>query len=169
MSLSDITLMIDIDYNHLVSFMKGDQCFGKISDNHITKLFHSVMDDLYARTVDNTELVIMQGTRIVIPFPARKFVTRELHNAHSGLTKSVLTAQQLYYWPGMRSDIKSYIDACVLCQQARPSQERQKLLPPAPPSLTLQPMRSVSLDDIAGTLGRHNDKTRAFTAGDMVH
>ena len=146
MSLSDITSMVDKDHNHLVSFVKGNQCFSKISDNHIVKLFHGVMDDLSVRMVDNTDLVVMQGTRIVVPFPARKLVIRELHNAHSGLMKSILTAQQLYYWPGMRSDIKSYIDACVPCQQARPSQPRQKLLPPASPSLALQPMRSVSLD-----------------------
>ena len=95
------------------------------------------MNELSVCTVDDTKLVIMQGTRIV-PFQARKFVIRELHNAHSGLTKSVITAQQLYYWPGMRSDIKSYIDSCVSCQQARPSLARQKLLPPVCiPSLDL--------------------------------
>ena len=104
------------------------------------------MNDLSVHIIDNTELVILQGMRIVVPFPARKLVIRELHNVHSGLTKTLLTAQQRYYWPSMRSDIKTYIDACIPCQQARLLQPRQKLLPPALPSQALQPMRSVSLD-----------------------
>ena len=104
------------------------------------------MDDLSICQVNGVDLVILQGTRIVVPFPARKMVLRELHSAYSGLTKSILTAQQLYYWPGMRSDIKSFVDACVPCQQAQPSLARQKLLPPTPPSDAIQPMRTVSLD-----------------------
>ena len=51
--------MVDTDYNHLVSFMKGSQSFDKLSDNHIATLFHSVMDDLSVRNIDNTELVIL--------------------------------------------------------------------------------------------------------------
>ena len=31
-------------------------------------------------------------------FPARKLMIRELHNAHSGLTKTLLMALHLYYW-----------------------------------------------------------------------
>ena len=89
---------------------------------------------------------MLQGTRIVVPSAARQRVVRELHKAHSGLTKTFLTAQQLYYWPGMRSDIKSFIDACVPCQESRPSLARQKLLPPALPSDAAQPMRCVALD-----------------------
>ena len=101
---------------------------------------------LSIRQVNGVDLVVLQGTRIVVPTSARKRVIRELHNAHSGLTKSIMTAQQLYYWPGMRSDIKSFIDACVPCQQARPSLVRQKLLPPASPSDVIQPMRCVGID-----------------------
>lgn len=73
--------MMDTDYNHLVSFVKGKQCFNKISDNHVAKLFHNVMDDLSVRIVDNTELVILLGTRIVVLSPACKLVVRELHHA----------------------------------------------------------------------------------------
>ena len=124
LSLSDIPTLVDTDYNQLVAFVKGSQCYDKLCDNRIARLFHSVMDDLSVRNVDDTDLVILQGTRIVVPNHARKLVIRELHNAHSGLTKTLLIAQQLYYWPSMRSEIKTYIDACIPCQQARPSLPR---------------------------------------------
>ena len=120
--------MIDTGYNRLVSFAKVNQCFDKIGDSHIAKLFHGVMKDLSFFTVENSELVSIQGTRIVEPLPARKFVVHELHTAHSGLKKSVLMAQQFYYWAGMRWDIKSYIDACVPCQQAEAAVKNMKSL-----------------------------------------
>ena len=142
LSLGDITSSVDDEYANLVAFVQGRQHHDNTGKPHIAKLFRNVMDDLSIRQVNGVDLVILQGTRIVVPFPARKMVIRELHSAHSGLTKSILTAQQLYYWPGMRSDIKSFVDACVPCQQARPSLARQKLLPPASHSDAIQPMRS---------------------------
>ena len=97
MSLGDITLAINADYASLIAFVKGNQRHDKTNNPHIAKLFHSVMDELSVRQVNGVELVILQGICIVVPLPARKSVIRELHNAHSGLTRRILTAQQLYY------------------------------------------------------------------------
>ena len=129
LSLDDITSSVDDEYANLVAFVQGRQRYNNTEKPHIARLFRSVMDDLSVRQVNGVDLVVLQGTRIVVPSSARKRVICELHSANSGLTKSVLMAQQLYYWPGMRSDIKSFIDAFIPCQQARPSLARQKLLP----------------------------------------
>ena len=48
------------------------------------------MDKLSVHMVNGTKLVVLQGTHIVVPFPASKSVICELHNAHSGLTKASL-------------------------------------------------------------------------------
>ena len=101
------------------------------------------MDDLSVRKVDDTDLVIMDGTRIIV---LKKIVVQKLHNINSGLTKILLTAHKPYYWPSMHSDIKTFIDACVLCQEAHPSLPRQKLLSPTVPSNALQPIHSVSVE-----------------------
>ena len=146
MTLDDILASVDKDYATLISFVQGHQRFNSTEQTHIAKLYRNVMNDLSIREINGVDVVMLQGTRIVVPSSARKRVIRELHHAHSGLTKSFLTVQQLYYWPGMRSDIKSFIDACVPCQEARPSLARQKLLPPALPSEAIQPMRCVALD-----------------------
>ena len=84
MSLNGIMSAVDANYTRLIAFVKGNQFYDKTEDPHIAKLFYSVMDELSVRTVDGTELVILQGTRIVVPFPARKSVIHELHNAHIG-------------------------------------------------------------------------------------
>ena len=45
----------------------------------MARLDHSVMDDLYVRNVDDLYLVVLDGTRIVVPNRASKFVVKELH------------------------------------------------------------------------------------------
>ena len=130
----------------MISFVQGNQRFGKSDKDNIAKLYRGVLDDLSVRDVEGNKLVMLNGTRIVVPAAARQGVVRELHKSHSGITKTFLTAQQLYYWPGMRSDIKSFIDACIPCQESRPSLARQKLLTPSPPSEAIQPMRCVAVD-----------------------
>ena len=79
-----------------------------------------------------TEVNGKDGKRIVVPLAARKHVMKELHRAHSGLTKTYKTASQLYYWPSMKNDIKQTIDACTACQESRPAQPRIKLTPKGP-------------------------------------
>ena len=46
------------------------------------------------------------GTQIVIPKAARKELLRELHKGHIGISKSYLTAKELFNWPNMKSDVK---------------------------------------------------------------
>ena len=75
-------------YTNLISFVQSRQHYDNINKPHIAKLFRNVMDDLSIRQVNGVDLVVL---------PARKMVIRELHSAHSGLTKSILTAQELYY------------------------------------------------------------------------
>ena len=112
MTLNDITSTVDADYTCLNAFVKGEQRFNKIGDSHIAKLFQGVMNDHLIRTVDDTELVIMQGTHIIVPFPARKFVIRDNMTLIPG-------SQKASSWPSNyitgQTSIKSYIDSCVPC------------------------------------------------------
>ena len=86
MSLGDITSAVDADYAKLIAFVKGHQRHEKTDNPHIAKLFHRVMDELSVRQVNGIELIVLQGTRIVVPLPARKSVIRELHNAYAWAT-----------------------------------------------------------------------------------
>ena len=97
MMLDDITSSFDEEYADLVAFVHGRQSYKSAEKPHIAKLFRNVIDDLSIRQVNGVNLVVLQGTGIVVPTSACKRVVHELHNAHSGFTKSVMTAQQLYY------------------------------------------------------------------------
>lgn len=72
---------------------------------------------LSVRTVNNQGIVVLDGTRIVVPHAARKDIVRSLHAAHSGMTKTLKTASQLYYWPAMKSDIQSSLMCATLVKK----------------------------------------------------
>ena len=61
------------------------------------------------------------------------------------MTKTYKTARQLYYWPGMKANIASAIDACGACQLNKASLARPQLKH-TPPSTAKTPMKHVGMD-----------------------
>lgn len=47
------------------------------------------------------------GERLIVPKLLRKYVIKQLHSTHLGMTKYVAKANQLFYWPAMKSDIET--------------------------------------------------------------
>ena len=92
------------------------------------------------------------ATRIVIPTKARRYIANLLHAAHSGITKMMKTATQLYYWPGMRTHFENIINNCEECQSSRPTQARPKITS-SPPSHAQLPMNELG-SDIYDALGK---------------
>ena len=112
---------------------------------HPGRAYSNKLHNLSTKQVNGKTIILMDGTRIVIPRPARKAIMDELHRAHSGLTKTYKIATQLFYWPGMKNDIKNKIDSCEACQEQRPSLTRPKLEENAPSKATT-PMKHVATD-----------------------
>ena len=60
--------------------------------------------------------------RVVMPESneIRRLVIAELHEipfmAHLGVSKTVSKVQNSFYWKGMTSDIKEFVEACPVCQ-----------------------------------------------------
>ena len=52
--------------------------------------------------------MVKTGKQIVIPKATRRKLFIELHRDHSGISKSYLTAKELYYCPSMKSDITNH-------------------------------------------------------------
>ena len=99
-----------------------------MSSEPLTQFFH-VRDllSIYADGDGVPRLVIYDGSRVVVPRPARKGVLKALHLAHAGEVKSYANARQLYYWPGMKNDITQSVRSCLPCQSLLPSQAREPL------------------------------------------
>ena len=61
------------------------------------------------------------------------------------MAKTYKTAQQLYYWPGMKANIAASIDTCMACQSNKASQARPQLTHTAPSS-AMTPMKHIAMD-----------------------
>ena len=68
-----------------------------------------------------------ESTRIVVPHAGRQTILQLLHKPHSGIGKTRAAAQQLYYWPGISSDISQMVNSCQVCQERLPSQAQEPL------------------------------------------
>ena len=92
----------------------------------------SVCDDL-----------VLYGARIVIPKASRREVLQRLHKPHQGIERSKQRARQLFYWPGMSSDIQSSVETCEACQLYQASQPKETLRRSQEPT---RPFEHVSAD-----------------------
>ncbi len=105
---------------------------------HPALAFKGVWDELSVE-----DGFVFCGDRLVVPQPARKEILRLLHLPHQGLTKTRESAKQLYFWPGMSSDIKNTVDSCEACQNLKPSLPS---LPVAETAKSTVPMEAVGTD-----------------------
>ena len=68
-------------------------------------------------------LLVNLSFRLYIPENAalRSSVLQRYHDApasgHHALLKTLRKIDRLYYWPGLRLDVKSFIQTCEVCQR----------------------------------------------------
>ena len=67
-----------------------------------------------------------------MPHEARKEVLKTLHIQHTGESKTLANARQIYFWPGLTSDVKLMVAACNECL---PSQQMGPHIWPPPMGL----------------------------------
>ena len=68
---------------------------------------------------------------------------------HMGIHRTTVHMQKQYWWPGMTSDIKAYVQACAKCQRSKPEARKPAgLLQPLP--IPAKFWASVSMDLITG-------------------
>lgn len=63
--------------------------------------------------------------KIVVPTPNRTEILHLCHDVptagHLGITKTLYRISELYYWPGMRSDVRRYVQRCSICAACKSS------------------------------------------------
>ena len=122
----------DTDYQMII------QALGKIKNpktlpnNHPGRQFSSVWSQL---SIDNhSDLIILNGNRIVVPKSERKYLLHLIHASHCGMGKSNWRAKELYYWRGMTSEINLLVHNCDICRPFLPSQGKQQIIPGTTPT-----------------------------------
>jgi len=56
--------------------------------------------------------LVYYGCRLVIPQLMRKYIVKKLHETHLGTNKILTKIKQIFYWPGMVSDIINCVSQC---------------------------------------------------------
>ena len=51
--------------------------------------------------------------RLIVPEAAKTQVLANLHIQHTGVSKTLMDARQLYFWPGMTNAIELMISRCA--------------------------------------------------------
>ncbi|MPC45621.1 uncharacterized protein E2C01_039326 [Portunus trituberculatus] len=90
--------------------------------------------------------VILKGNTAVIPRPLCAWCIDKLHDSYHGRVKMELCAKDTVYWPEMRNDIKSRVNACQPCQFTRPVNDCAELMPDHQRLVPQEPWQDVSTD-----------------------
>ena len=129
----------DEEYQTIMSALKTRKRHSDLPATHPARKYKSLWQDL---SVDSG-LIILSGTRIVVPAEYRPKILEHLHMSHAGIQRTRTFAQRHYYWPGINNAIKQVIELCDKCQSLRPSKPQEKLQPYLTCS---EPMHGLSTD-----------------------
>ncbi len=134
--------MVSTDKNHVIAdALSRNPVF--MAKNHddiiIRKVAEMVPEEM---SVYKEDRLLTIGNRIIVPKAARKAILASLHIQHTGQTKTLDNARQLYFWPGMTKDIKSMVSRCKECTVYLPSQP----LVPQIKTEAQRPFKKISID-----------------------
>ncbi len=56
---------------------------------------------------------------LVLPSDLEQAALNVIHNSESGILgqKSISKAEELFYWPNLKRDVRKFVKECIICQQ----------------------------------------------------
>ena len=142
----------DITYQEVKNALEGRKLLKDLPTDHPAHHFANQWDFM---KVDPTYGVILFHDRIIVPKSSRRKILDILHIQHTGIIKTYDTARNLYFWHGMKNDIKARISSCEECIRLLPSQPLETKIP----TFADRPFQAISLD-----LGKQGGKQHLILA-----
>ncbi|KAJ8885847.1 hypothetical protein PR048_012053 [Dryococelus australis] len=75
------------------------------------------------------EGIVLFENKIVFPREMRLGLLKQAHEGHMGIENAKLRARQLYYWPGLSTEVKEFVKRCSLCSQYNRQNSKEPLHP----------------------------------------
>ena len=83
----------------------------------------------FSDTLSVSNGIIVKGERVLIPKTMRPEIKRKLHTSHLAYDSMMRRAREVVFWPGIAGEIRQMADACTACQENKPSNSRETLIP----------------------------------------
>ena len=96
----------DKDYQEVVDAVKRGIHVKKLHKSHPAQQYRSLWEEI---SVYEEDRLLTISNRIIVLTAARKAILASIHIQHTGQTKTLDNARQLYFWPGMAKDISSMV------------------------------------------------------------
>jgi len=151
-----LSVRTDAGLREIIADIKGDAMYQKVLEarkstcplarlppDHPAHAYKGIWDHISTFRAGDTDVLTLDGSRLIVPLQSRKRILDLLHLPHSGMTKTKEAARQLYYWPGMNAAIVDRTRSCPHCQEELPSKEAATLLTRPTPN---SPMDEVAVD-----------------------
>ena len=100
------------EYKAIVDFIRSGEEVKDVSVNHPVRSLASLQDEMGVEEMAKGPVVIIGGTRIMIPRGARKRLLALLHETHLGEGSMSATARRLWWWPSMRNEVRQVYRNC---------------------------------------------------------
>ena len=116
-------------------------------------------DPISLKVIDETELLLYKGTRLVIPTSLQSEIVTWYHHylTHPGHTRLEETIAASMYWRSLRSDVRKHVKKCHSCQLGKKRKCHYGRLPPKEAETT--PWKSVCVDLIGPYTIKAKDDT----------
>ena len=116
----------DDHYQQIMEFWKSGTNIKNAPPCHPARLFKTIWHEI---TVE--EGMLIHHKKIIIPNNYKQEIMTSIHENHMGFQKCFAMAQEHYYWPTMKNDLRQLIDNCHTCLK------HKNLPPPTPPVQTI--------------------------------
>ena len=110
----------------LSNAIKNKTKFDDIDENDQLYAYKKEYDRL---SVNKDNLILLDGTRILVPKSQRPEVLRSLHLGHSGHSKMKALCNEFYFWKNQNESVSELISSCDICQMYMRSNPTQKIHP----------------------------------------
>ena len=142
MALNEIKEVAEADNDYQLNYkaLVQHKQLKSLPRDHPAQKLSSIWDALSVE--DELPNLMLYHGRIYVPQGAVELVMKKLHIQHTAFDKTLQNAQSMYFWLGMKNNIKLMVSSCDRCLENSPSQRQEPLVQ----TVASRPMEQTSID-----------------------
>ena len=73
--------------------------------------------------------LLYKGAKLIVPKALRPSMLDKIHESHLGIVKCKARAREVFYWPGMSSQIEEVVAQCGVCAEHAKGNNKEPMIP----------------------------------------